>query len=134
VAATVDTTTGTLGQTRQAATRADGTPHLQARCADAGEGRNREQQTWPQHQARVTATAAPITDNARDEFDEPGAQQPRPGPLVAVTVTGTARGADGWAAAVAPYRLDCLTVHDPAVGWLVDDVAVQTLPPTQVER
>ena len=53
---------------------------------------------------------------------------------VAVTVTGTARGADGWAAAMAPYRLDCLTVHDPAEGWLVDDVAVQTLTPAAAAR
>jgi len=133
-AATVDTTTGTLGQTRQAAARAYGTPQLQALYADAGEGRNREQETWQQHQARVTATAAPIADAAQDEFDEPGAQQPSPGTPVAVTVTGTARGADGWAAAMAPYRLDCLTVHDPVARWLVDDVAVQTLPPAQAAR
>lgn len=134
MAATVDTTTDTLGETRQASARAYGTPRLQALYAGAGEGRNREQQTWQQHQARVTATAAPIADAVQDELDEPGVQQGRPGMPVAVTVTGTARGADGWAAAMAPYRLDCLTVHDPAAGWLVDDVAVQTLPPAPAGR
>jgi len=134
VAATVDTTTGTLGQTRRAAARAYGTPQLQALYAGAGEGRNCKQQTWRQHQAWITATAAPIANDAQDELDEPGVQQGRPGMPVAVTVTGTARGADGWATAMAPYRLDCLTVHDPAAGWLVGDVAVQTLPPTQTER
>jgi len=133
-AGTVDTATGTLGQMRQAAARAYGTPQLRALYAGAGEGRNREQQTWRQHQARVTATAAPIADNAQDELDEPGVQQPSPGMPVAVTVTGTAHGADGWATAMAPYRLDCLTVHDPAAGWLVDDVAVQTLPPAPASR
>jgi len=46
-----------------------------------------------------------------------------------VTVTGAARGADGWTAATAPYRLDCLTVQDPAAGWLVVDVAVTALTP-----
>ncbi len=126
--------TGALGQTRQAAARAYGTPRLQALYAGAGEGRNREQHTWRQHQARVTATAAPIADPVQDELDEPGVQPPRLGMPVAVTVTGTARGADGWAAAVAPYRLDCLTVHDPVAGWLVDDVAVQTLPPAAAAR
>jgi len=35
---------------------------------------------------------------------------------------------------LAPYRLDCLTVHDPTAGWLVDDVAVQTLPPAAAAR
>jgi len=34
---------------------------------------------------------------------------------------------------LAPYRLDCLTVHDPTAGWLVD-VAVQTLPPAAAAR
>ena len=126
--------TGALGQTRQAAARAYGTPRLQALSAGANEGRNREQQTWRQHQARVTATAAPIANDAQDELDEPGVQPPRPGMPVAVTVTGTARGADGWVTAVAPYRLDCLTVHDPVAGWLVDDVAVQTLPPAAAAR
>ncbi len=134
MAATVDTTTGTLGQTRRASARAYGTPQLQALYAGAGEGRNRKQQTRQQHQARITATAAPIANNAQDELDEPGAQQGRPGTPVAVTVTGTARVADGWATAMAPYRLDCLTVHDPAAGWFVGDIAAQPLPPTQTER
>jgi len=71
--------TGALGQTRQAAARAYGTPRLQALYAGAGEGRNREQQTWRQHQARVTATAAPIANAVQDELDEPGVQPPRPG-------------------------------------------------------
>ncbi len=48
-------------------------------------------------------------------------------------VTGTARGVGGWTAAMAPYRLDCLSVHDPVAGWL-DDIAVQTLPPAPAAR
>jgi hypothetical protein len=93
----------------------------------AGEGRSREQETWQQHRARVTATAAPVLDDAYDELADPGTERPRPGTPVAVTVTGTARGADGWTAATTPYRLDCLTVQDPVAGWLVDDVAVTAL-------
>lgn len=64
-----------------------------------------------------------------DEHHQPDTDQPHPGTPVAVTVTGTARGSNGWTVAIAPYRLDCLTVHDPAAGWLVDDVAVTILPP-----
>jgi hypothetical protein len=64
-----------------------------------------------------------------DEQQEPGTGKPSPGTTVAVTVTGTARGANGWTAATAPYRLDCLTVADPVAGWLVDDIAVTVLPP-----
>ena len=127
-AATVDTTTGNLGRSRQAAARTYGTPQLQALFDGAGEGRNREQETWQQHRARITATAAPVVDDAHDELAKPGTEQPRPGTPAAVTVTGTAHGADGWTAAIATYRLDCLTVHDPAAGWLVDDIAVQALP------
>lgn len=97
-AATVDTTTGTLGQSRQAAASTHGTPHLQAVFDGAGEGRNREQQTWQQHRARVTATAAVVVDGAHDELAQRGTELPRPGTPVAVTVTGTARGAGGWTA------------------------------------
>ena len=56
------------------------------------------------------------------------ARQPRPGTPVAVIATGTARGAGGWTAPLAPYRLDCLTKREPVPGWLVDDVAVTALP------
>ncbi len=129
-AATVDTATGDLGQSRQDAARTFGTPRLQALFSGAGQGRNTEQETWRQHRARVTATAVPVADDDHDGHDgQPGAEQPRPGTPVAVTITGTAGGAGGWTAAVAPYRLDCLTVQDPVVGWLVDDVAVTALPP-----
>lgn len=128
-AATVDTATGDLGQARQAAARAFGTPQLQALFSAAGEGRNREQETWQQHRARVTATAVPVVDDVHDELAEPGSEQPRAGTPVAVTVTGTARGASGWTAATAPYRLDCLSVQDPVAGWRVDDIAVTVLPP-----
>lgn len=127
-AGTVDTTTGTLGQSRQAAARAYGTPQLQALYAGGGEGRNPEQEIWQQHHARVTATATPVAEADSDEPNAPGAEQPRLGISTAVTVTGTARG-DGWTAATAPYRLDCLSVADPVAGWLVDDITVQVLPP-----
>jgi hypothetical protein len=131
---TTATTTGTLGQARQTAARAFGTPQLQGLFRGAGEGRNREQQTWQQHRARVTATAVPVVDDHHhDEHSEPGTGQRLPGSTVAVTVavtvTGTARGTNGWTAATAPYRLDCLTVQDPVAGWLVDDVTVTVLPP-----
>jgi hypothetical protein len=132
-AGTVDTTTSDLGQARQAASRAFGTPALQALFSGAGQGRNREQETWQQHRARVTATAVPLVDDHEHDHghdrDEPGAGQRRAGTPVAVTVTGTARGAAGWTAAIEPYRLDCLSVQDPAAGWLVDDIAVTVLPP-----
>ena len=126
-AATVDTTTGDLGQARQGAARTFGTPALQALFSGAGEGRNREQQTWQQHRARVTAIAVPVV-GTHDELAEPGIEQPRAGTPTAVTVTGTARGASGWTAATTPFRLDCLSVQDP-VGWLIDDAAVTVLPP-----
>lgn len=71
----------------------------------------------------------PVVDDAHDELAAPGIEQSRPGTPVTVTVTGTARGTNGWTVTVAPYRLDCLTVQDPVVGWLVDDVAVTALPP-----
>lgn len=74
----------------------------------------------------------PHHDHDHEDDDEaagPGSGHPGPGSPVSVAVTGTARGADGWAAAMAPYQLDCLTVQDPVVGWLVDDVAVTVLPP-----
>ena len=128
-AATVDTTISNLGQSRQAAARTHGTARLQAVFTGVGVGRNREQETWQQHRARVAAAAETVVDNAHDELATPGMEQPRPGTPVAVTVTGTARGADGWTAPVAPYRLDCLTVQDPVAGWLVDDIAVTALPP-----
>lgn len=127
-AATVDTATGDLGQSRQDAARTFGTPQLQAQFSDAGQGRSAEQETWHQHRAAVTATAVPDEHDDHHHGARAGAGQPRPGTPVAVTVTGTARGADGWTARVAPYRLDCLTVPDPVVGWLVDDVAVTALP------
>ncbi len=128
---TTTSTTGTLGQARQTAARAFGTPQLQALFSGAGEGRNREQQTWQQHPARVTATAVPVVNDHHhhDEHSEPGTRQRLPGTTVAVTVTGTARGTNGWTAATAAYRLDCLTVQAPVAGWLVDDVAVTVLPP-----
>ena len=129
-AADVDTTTATLGQTRQAAAHAYGTPQLQALYDGPGQGRDREVETWQRHRARVTVTAVPLA-GALDELDDAGTETPRPGTPVSVTVTGNARGADGWTAPTAPYRLDCLTVQDPVAGWLVDDVAVTTLtPPT----
>lgn len=128
-AATVDTATGTLGRARQTAARAYGTPQLQALFDGAGEGRNPEQETWQQHQARVTATATPVVGDAVDDLAAPGTEQLRPGTQVAVNVTGTARGAAGWTAPMTPYRLDCLTVKDPVAGWLVDDIAVTALPP-----
>jgi len=121
-------------RTRQAAARAYGTPQLQSLYTGTGEGRNREQETWQQHRARVTATAAPIADDSQDDFGETSADQPPPGTPVAVTVTGTARGMSGWATAMAPYRLDCLTILDPVAGWLVDDVAVTALPPAPAAR
>ena len=93
--------------------------------AGAGEGRDREQQ----HLARVTATAAPVVDSAYDGLAQPGTDFPRPGTPVAVTVSGTARGAGVWAAARTPDRLDCLTVQDRVAGCLVDDVAVTAVPP-----
>ena len=130
-AADVDTATSTLGQVRQAAARAYGTPQLQALYNGSGQGRNHEQETWQQHHARVTVTAVPDLDPL-DELDGDGgrgASAPPPGTPVSVTVTGTARGTDGWTAPTAPYRLDCLTVQDPLAGWLVDDVAVSTLVP-----
>lgn len=128
-AATVDTTTGDLGKARQAAARVLGTPRLEAVFDGAGEGRNREQENWQQHRARVTATAVPVVHDAHHGRAVRGSEQPWFGTPVAVTVTGTARGADGWTVATAPYRLDCLTVQDPVAGWLVDDVAVTVLPP-----
>lgn len=130
----VDTATSTLGQARQTAARAYGTPQLQALYDGAGEGRNREQDTWRQHHARVTVTAVPDADPL-DKLDgdtagtSPGAAAPPPGTPVAVTVTGMARGTDGWTAPTAAYRLDCLTLQDPIVGWLVEDVAVSTFVP-----
>ena len=133
-AATVDTATGDLGRSRQDAARTFGTPQLQALFSGAGQGRSAEQETWRQHQAAVTATTVPDDHGDHDDYDDydddvrAGAGQARPGTPVAVTVTGTARGADGWTAPVAPYRLDCLTVQDPVVGWLVDDVVVTALP------
>lgn len=128
-AASVDTTTSNLGRSRQTAARSYGTPQLQAVFGGPGEGRNREQETWQQHRARVVATAVPVTGDAHDETADPGAGQPPPGDQVAVTVTGTARGAAGWTTAMAPYRLDCLAVQDPLAGWLVDDIAVTALRP-----
>ena len=137
-AGTVDTTTSDLGQARQAAARAFGTPTLQALFSGAGQGRNREQETWQQHRARVTATAVPLVDDDHEhdhdqdhghDHHEPGAGQRRAGTPVAVTVTGTARGTGGWRAATESYRLDCLSVQDPVAGWLVDDIAVTVLPP-----
>lgn len=131
----VDTATTTLGRARQAAARAYGTPQLQALYDDAGEGRNREQESWQQHHARVTVTVRPDVDH----LDEPGGHGPGagagnspvpPGTPVAVIVTGTARGADGWSAPTDPYRLDCLTLRDPVAGWLVDDVAVSPVATT----
>jgi len=133
-AADVDTATSTLGQVRQAAARAYGTPQLQALYDGSGQGRNREQEIWQQHRARVTVTAVPDPDPL-DELDGDsaatgrGASAPPPGTPVSVTVTGTARGTDGWTAPIASYRLDCLTIQDPVAGWLVDDVAVSTLVP-----
>ena len=129
-----DTATSTLGQARQAAARAHGTSQLQALYDDAGEGRNREQETWQQHHARVTVTAQPDLDHL-DELDEhglgagTGTGPVPPGTPVAVRVTGMARGTDGWTAPTAPYRLDCLALQDPVAGWLVEDVAVSTLVP-----
>jgi hypothetical protein len=72
----------------------------------------------------------PDDHDDHDDHADPqaGAGQPQPGTPVAVTVTGTARGADGWTAPLTPYRLDCLTVPDPVAGWLVHDVAVTALP------
>lgn len=123
-AGSVDTASGTLGQSRQRAARIFGTPALQALFDGAGQGRNREQEIWQQYQARVTVTAAPVTDDASDDLAAPGAEQLRPATPVAVTVTGTARGTRGWTAPMAPYRLDCLTVKDPVAGWLVNDISV----------
>ena len=128
-AATVDTTTGDLGQARQTAARTFGTAALQALFSGAGEGRNREQEAWQQHRARVTATAVPVLESAGDELAEPGIEPARAGTPVFVTVNGTVRGPDGWTATIAPYRLDCLAVRDPVAGWLVDDIAVTVLPP-----
>jgi hypothetical protein len=129
-AGTVDTATGDLGQSRQAAARALGTSQLQALFRDTGQGRSTELQTERLHRARVTATAVPDDHSADGADDAPAmAERYRPRSPVAVTVSDTARGADGWTAAVAPYRLDCLTVSDPAVGRLVDDVAVTALLP-----
>jgi hypothetical protein len=46
----------------------------------------------------------------------------------AVVVTGTAHGSDGWTAPVQPYRLECLLLADPVVGWVVDDLVTDPLP------
>ena len=113
----VDTAFGRVSQSRSVAAGADGTPQLQARYAGAGEGRNREQEAWQQHQARVTASAGPVADHAQDGPAEPGTVQPRPGTPVAVTLSRPAAGSDG-----------CLAVRDPIGRWLVDDVPVQSLP------
>ena len=129
-AADVDTTTATLGQTRQTAAHAYGTPQLQARYDGPGQGRDRELETWQRHRARVTVTAVAFA-GALNEPDDDGTETPRPGTPVSVTVTGRAHDTDGWTAPTASYRLDCLTVQDPVAGWLVDDVAVTTrTPPT----
>lgn len=128
-AAAVDTTISNLGRSRQRAARSFGTPQLQALFSGPGEGRNREQEHWQQHRARVVATAVPVVGDAHDELADFGDEPHPPGDQVAVTVTGTARGAAGWTAAMAPYRLDCLTVQDPLAGWLVDDIAVTALRP-----
>jgi len=113
-------------------------PHLRHPPAAGSLRRRRRRpqprkETWRQHRARVTATAAPVVDDARDELAESGTEQLRAGTPVAVTVIGTARGADGWTAAMTPYRLDCLTVQDPPAGWLVDDVAVTAPPPAPAQ-
>lgn len=115
-AATVDTTTGNIGQSRQGAAPSHGTPQLQAVLDGAAEGRIREQETWQQHRARVTATAAPVVDDAHDGPAQPGTGQPQPGTPVPVTFTGAARGAGGWTAVITPYRLDCLTAQEPLTG------------------
>ena len=128
-AADVDTTTATLGQTRQVAAHAYGTPQLQALYDGPGQGRDPEQQDWQLHRARVSVTAVPLP-GALNEPNDDGTETPRPGTPVSVTVTGRAHGTDGWTAPTASYRLDCLTVQDPVAGWLVDDVAATTLTPT----
>lgn len=134
MAGDVDTATSTLGRARRAAARAYSTPQLQALYDDAGEGRNREQETWQKHHARVTVTVRPDPDHldalgghGHGHGAGVGAGAAPSGTPVAVIVTGSARGTDGWSAPTAPYRLDCLTLQDPVAGWLVDDAAISPI-------
>ncbi len=126
-AATIDTARSTWGQTRQAAARRCGGPHLQALYSGGGQGPDPQQELWQLHQAQVHATAtstqdahfAAGTDLAPELAD---AEQASP------RVTGTACGGHGWSAPLAAYRVECLLSAVPVRGWLVNDIATE--PPT----
>lgn len=134
-AATITTPTGTLGQSRQAAARRYGSPRLQALYDGTGQGRDRQQELWQQHQAQVIAQAQPVAVDLHHEHDHPGGDHhdERQAPAqrvehVAVIVTGTARGDGGWTAPVQPYRMECLLLPGPVRGWLVHDLVTDPMP------
>lgn len=117
-AATISTPGGTLGPSRQAATRSYGTPRLQALYDGTGQGRDPQQELWQQHHAHVLAHAQPAAadlhhDHEHDEGTVADHQAPAPAGAdhAAVIVTGTAHGDGGWTAPVAPYRLECLLLR-----------------------
>lgn len=124
-ASTVDTTRSPLGQNRQAAARRCGSPYLLALYNGGGQGRDPQQELWQLHQAQVHATAT-STQDARG-VHTPAATNSPPEPIeqISVLITGIARGRDGWAAPLTPYRVDCLLSADPVRGWLVDDIATE---------
>jgi hypothetical protein len=132
-AAAIVTPGGTLGQARQAAARAYGTPRLQALYAGTGQGRDPQHKLWHQHRAHVLAHADPVGPDLHHDHDESaGVNHQAPAVAgaarVVVIVTGTAHGRDGWTAPLAPYRLECLLLADPVRLWLVDDLVTDPLP------
>lgn len=123
-----------LGQSRQAAARSYGSPRLQALYDGTGQGRDRQQDLWQQHQAQVIAEAQPVAADLHHEHVRPGEDhhhEERQAPaqrVEHVIVTGTARGDDGWTAPVQPYRMECLLLPDPVRSWLVDDLVTDPMP------